>query len=135
MGTESLYKEEKLLRLGLRIAAVIFTCETLVYLVPTFVGSTQADWIQLPFVVNSVVKAAVLGGVCWIAGADVRRFSPVMPVLYVGTMGWVAVGTGVALFGEVTRHFDIFGVDVWVGWILWGGVALEGSLTALFFFL
>src|SRR4029078_5128691 len=32
-------------------------------------------------------------------------------------------------------HFDIFGVDVWVGWILWGGVALEGSLTVLFFVL
>jgi choline dehydrogenase-like flavoprotein len=130
-----LTKEEKLLRLGLRIAAVIFTCETLVYLIPTFVGSTQADWIQLPFIVNSVVKAAVLGGVCWIAGADVRRFSSVMPVLFVGTAGWVVVGTLVALFGEVTRHFDIFGIDVWVGWILWGGVALEGSLTALFFFL
>jgi choline dehydrogenase-like flavoprotein len=135
VGTEEITKEEKLLRLGLRIAAVIFTCETLVYLLPSFIGSTQADWIQLPFVVNSVVKAAVLGGVCWIAGADVRRFSPVMPVLYVGTAGWVVVGAAVALGGEVTRHFDIFGFDVWVGWILWGGVALEGSLTALFFIL
>ena len=71
---------------------MIFTLETLVYLIPTFVGSTQADWIQLPFVVNSVVKAAVLGGVCWIAGADVRRFSSVLPVLYIGTAGWVLVG-------------------------------------------
>jgi choline dehydrogenase-like flavoprotein len=135
VGTERLTNEEKLLRRALRIAAVIFTCETLVYLIPAFVGSTQADWIQLPFIVNSVVKAAVLGGVCWIAGADVRRFSSVMPVLFVGTAGWVVVGSVVALFGEVTRHFDIFGIDVWVGWILWGGVALEGSLTALFFFL
>ncbi|MFN2612216.1 MAG: GMC family oxidoreductase N-terminal domain-containing protein [Solirubrobacterales bacterium] len=134
-GEVRLTKEEKLLRLALRIAAVIFTTETLVYLLPGLFGSAQHDWIQLPFVVNSVVKAAVLGGVCWIAGADVRRFSPVMPVLYLGTFGWVLVGAIVLIGGDTSAHYDLFGVNVWVGAILWGGILFEGALTLLFVFL
>jgi choline dehydrogenase-like flavoprotein len=132
LGDSNLTHEERLLRLGLRIAAVIFTTETLVYLIPAFIPSVQADWIQLPFIVNSVVKAAVLGGVCWIAGADVRRFSSVTPVLYIGTFGWVLVGAAILIGSDTSRHFDIFGLDVWVGLILWGGILLEGALTVLF---
>jgi choline dehydrogenase-like flavoprotein len=132
---QTLTPPERLLRLGLRIAAVIFTLETLVYLLPALFGSLQDEWIQLPFVANSAVKAAVVGGACWIAGADVRRFSAVVPVVLIATGGWVLVGLALLIWGEVGHVYSIFGLDVTAGGILWAGVAFEGSLTVLFVWL
>ncbi|MGZ5342690.1 MAG: FAD-dependent oxidoreductase, partial [Solirubrobacterales bacterium] len=133
-STGALTGPERLLRLGLRIAAVIFTFETLVYLLPALFGSQELkdSWIQAPFVVNSVVKAFVVGGVMWVAGSDVRRFSSVVPVVLMATGGWVVFGAIVAIWGETGIHYSIFGHDVTAGQILWGGVAFEGALTALF---
>jgi choline dehydrogenase-like flavoprotein len=74
----------------------------------------------------------VVGGVCWVAGSDVRRFSPLVPVVLMATGGWVVFGAIVALWGEIGTHYSIFGQEVSAGQILWGGVAFEGLLTVLF---
>src|SRR2546421_1075734 len=133
MGKEDvLTSEERLLRLALRIAAVTFTVETLVYLVPALIGSIQPDWTQLPFVTNSVVKSAVLGGVCWVAGADVRRFSPVVALVILGTGGWAVIGMVLWAWGATGQHYTLLGADLSIGTIQLLGAGFEAGLCALF---
>lgn len=129
---DALTPEERLLRLALRIAAPIFAVETLAYLLPALFGSARPDWIQLPFVDNSIVKAGLLGTVCWIAGADVRRFSPVVSIVIAGTGIWVAGSAAMLIWADTSPHYTLLGVDLSITAILWLGIALEGSLTVLF---
>jgi choline dehydrogenase-like flavoprotein len=123
---------ERRLRLVLRAGAVVFGLETLAYLLPAMVGSAQSDWIQLPFVASSVSKAMLLAGVAWIAGADVRRFSPAIPIIYVGTAAWVVAAAAMLIWADTSRSYEIFGLDLSITAILIGGIALESGLTALF---
>ena len=128
----TLTSQERLLRLALRISAPIFTLEMLVYLLPALIGSAQDDWIQHPFVVNSVAKAGILGGVCWVAGADVRRFSAVIPILIFATGAWVVGGAAILLWGETAQDYTILGVEMSAAGLLWAGMVFEGALTVMY---
>jgi choline dehydrogenase-like flavoprotein len=134
-ATEALTVAERRLRVALRISALVFALETLAYLLPAFIGSTKGAWIQLPFVASSVSKAALLAGVAWVAGADVRRFSPAVPIIYIGTGAWVLAAAAMLAFGDTGRHYDVFGLDLSITAILWLGIGLESSLTGLFWWL
>ena len=116
----------------LRLGAVVFALETLAYLLPALVGSAQDDWVQLPFVASSVSKATLLAGVAWVAGADVRRFSPAVPIIYVGTAAWVLAAGAMLIWADTSRHYDIFGLDLSIAAILAAGIVLESGLTVLF---
>jgi choline dehydrogenase-like flavoprotein len=136
MGKPSdLTAQERRLRLALRAGAVVFAFETLAYLLPALIGSAQDDWIQLPFVASSVSKAMLLAGVAFIAGADVRRFGPAVPIIYVATGAWVLSAAAMLLWADTSRSYDIFGIDLSIAAILAGGIALESSLTGLFWWL
>src|ERR687892_55471 len=64
MGGTSLTAEERQLRWALRVGGALFAGEILLYLLPALIGGTQDDWVQLPFVASSVVKAGFLAGLC-----------------------------------------------------------------------
>ncbi len=132
MGSDGLTPQERRLRLALRAGAVVFALETLAYLLPALVGSAADDWIQLPFVASSVSKAMLLAGVAWIAGADVRRFSPAVPIIYVGTAVWVVAAAAMLIWADTSVTYDVFGLELSIGEILLAGIVLETGLTVLF---
>src|SRR5688572_8380905 len=135
MGSEGLTLQEKRLRLALRVGAVVFALETLAYLLPALIGSAADDWVQLPFVASSVSKAMLLAGVAWVAGADVRRFAPLVPIIYIGTAVWVASAVAMLIWADTSAPYDILGLELTIGEILLAGIALETGLTALFIWL
>ena len=63
-ATLELTPQELRLRWAMRLFAVLFLSETVLYLAPAFVGSAQPQWVQLPFVANSFVKSFLFGGLC-----------------------------------------------------------------------
>ena len=86
-----LTKQERLLRLGLRIFAVCSAGETLIYLLPALIGES-AGWGQLPFVAGSFVKAGMLSGLCFIASQDVRRYERLVSGLGIALALWAGAG-------------------------------------------
>jgi len=124
--------QELRLRWALRIFAVLFGAETLVYLAPALVGSAQPDWLQLPFVDNSFVKSFLFAGLCAIAAADVRRFDRAISLVVAGLTLWVVVAIPLLIWGETGRVYDIFGLELSITAIMWLGIGLEGSLALLF---
>ena len=131
-GSAALSPPERRLRLVLRVGAAVFAAETLVYLLPALVGPATDEWLQLPFVASSVSKAMLLAGVAWVAGADVRRFAPAIPIIYVGTSVWVLSAIAMLIWAETGTSYEIFGLEISIGQILLGGIALETGLTVLF---
>jgi choline dehydrogenase-like flavoprotein len=124
--------QERRLRWALRIFAVLFGGETLLYLLPALAGSAQPDWVQLPFVANSFVKAFLFGGLCAIAAADVRRFDRVVSLLVAGLTLWVVAAIPILIWGETGRVFDILGLELSMTAILWAGIGLQASLALMF---
>ena len=131
MGAKPLTKEEIQLRRVLRLAAFTFSAETLVYLLPALIGSNPG-WGELPFVVNSFLKAGLIGGVCFVAAADVRRFERLVSLIVVGLGLWVPGGLAILIFGEHSQTVSLLGVEVSMTLILWIGVLFEGALAVTF---
>jgi hypothetical protein len=122
--------EERLLRLGLRVFAVCSAAETLIYLLPALIGSSEG-WAQLPFVAGSFVKAGMLAGLCFVAAADVRRYERLVSVLVAALALWCVAGAAMLIWGEIGRPVEILG-ETSIQTILWGGIAFEGSLAVLY---
>lgn len=129
--SRELTKEERLLRLGLRVFAVCSAGETLIYLLPALIGSSEG-WAQLPFVAGSFVKAGMLAGLCAVAAADVRRYERLVSVLVAALALWCVAGVGMLLWGETGRAVEVLGVETTILTIVWGGIALEGGLAVLY---
>jgi choline dehydrogenase-like flavoprotein len=127
-----LTKQERQLRWLLRISAFVFTGETLVYLLPALFGNSEQTWGELPFVINSFLKAGLIGGVCFVAAADVRRFERVVTLVVVGLGLWVPGGLAILLFGDTSKHVELLGMDLSMTLIVWGGVIIEGGLAVLY---
>jgi hypothetical protein len=79
MGGTSLTTEERQLRWALRVGGALFAGEILLYLLPALIGGTQDEWVQLPFVASSVVKAGFLAGLTSATRASSRRASRSTP--------------------------------------------------------
>ena len=124
-----LTKEERQLAWILRVSAFTFSAETLVYLLPALIGGSRETWGELPFVVNSFLKAGLIGGVCFVAAADVRRFERVVSLVVVGLALWVPAGLMMLFFGDHERTVDLAGFDVSMTAIIIGGVVFEGGLA------
>jgi choline dehydrogenase-like flavoprotein len=124
-----LTKQERRMRWLLRIAAVTFSLETLVYLLPALIGSSRQTWGELPFVINSFLKAGLIGGVCFVAAADVRRFERLVSLLVIGLGLWVPGGLAILIFGDTSKHVELLGVELSMTLIVWLGIVLEGSLA------
>jgi choline dehydrogenase-like flavoprotein len=127
-----LTKQERQLRWLLRISAFIFTGETLVYLLPALISPSESTWGELPFVINSFLKAGLIGGVCFVAAADIRRFERVVSLVVVGLGLWVPGGLAVLLFGDTDKDVTVAGVELSMTLIIWIGVLFEGGLALLF---
>ncbi len=123
--------QEKRLRWILRLAGFTFCGETLVYLLPALIDPSPG-WGQLPFVVNSVLKAALIGGACLIAAADLRRFERLVSLVVIGLALWVPAGALVLLFGQHSGDVEILGVEISMTAILWIGILFEGALALVF---
>jgi choline dehydrogenase-like flavoprotein len=133
MGDGSqLTREEIQLRWLLRISAFVFSAETLVYLVPALVSGSEETWGELPFVINSFLKAGLIGGVCFVAAADVRRFERLVSLIVVGLGLWVPGGLAILLFGSPDKDVEVLGLELSMTLIVIGGVVLEGALAAVF---
>lgn len=128
----NLTKEERRLVWLMRASAFIFSAETLVYLLPAVIGDSRETWGELPFVVNSFLKAGLIGGVCFVAAADIRRYERAVSLVVVGLALWVPAGLAILLFGEHDRTVELAGFDVSMTLILWVGVVFEGGLAALY---
>jgi choline dehydrogenase-like flavoprotein len=126
----TLASPERRLRLALLIAGAVLLAETGVYLLPAVVGGLhlEDDWIQAPFVINSVVKAGVLGLLCLTVARDVRERSAVVLVVIAAFLIWVPAGGLVLLFGDT-------GTGEWVFEITVAGVIFQGALALLFYLL
>lgn len=125
-----LTSQERRLRWALRLFAVLFWAESLIYVVPALASTT--DWVQLPFVASSFVKSFLFGGLCAIAAADVRRFDRVVSLTVAGLVMWVVIAIPILIFGQTAPAYDLLGVEVSIATIMWGGIAMEGSLAVLF---
>jgi choline dehydrogenase-like flavoprotein len=126
-----LTRQERLLRLGLRIFAVCSAAETLIYLLPALIGDS-AGWGQLPFVAGSFVKAGMLSGLCFIASQDVRRYERLVSVLVIALALWSVAGAGMLIWGETSREVTVAGIDLTIEQIVWGGILFEGGLAVLY---
>ncbi|HEX2129181.1 MAG TPA: GMC family oxidoreductase [Solirubrobacterales bacterium] len=129
-----LTREERQLAWLMRASAFIFSAETLVYLLPALIGDSRDTWGALPFVINSFLKAGLIGGVCFVAAADIRRFERVVSLVVVGLALWVPAGVLVLVFGHHGQTVDLAGFNVEMTWILVGGVVFEGGLAAMYAF-
>ncbi len=127
-----LTKPERQLRWLLRIFAFSFTAETLVYLLPALIGSSRAEWGELPFVANSVVKAGLFGGICFIAAADVRRYDRLVSLLVAGTFVWVLAGLAMLAFAETSKQVSVLGAELSMTAIIWLGIALQAAIGIVF---
>jgi choline dehydrogenase-like flavoprotein len=127
-----LTRQERRLRWVLRVAAFAFTAETMVYLLPALIGSSRETWGELPFVINSFLKAGLIGGVCFVAAADVRRFDRLVSLVVVGLGLWVPGGLAILIFGDTSKQVELLGVELEMTLIIWLGIALEGALAVGF---
>ncbi|MGI9019483.1 MAG: GMC family oxidoreductase N-terminal domain-containing protein [Solirubrobacterales bacterium] len=127
----ALTPQERLLRLALRIFAVCSAAETLVYLLPALIGSSQG-WAQLPFVAGSFVKAGMLAGLCFVAAADVRRYERLVSVLVAALALWSVAGAAMLVWGEIDRPVAVLGIETSIQTIVWGGILFEGGLAVLY---
>jgi choline dehydrogenase-like flavoprotein len=128
----TLTPQERHLRTALRVFAVLFALGMLAYLLPALIGPARAYWVQLPFVGNSVVKVGVLFMLCAVAGADVRRFSALVPVVIVGHMVSILASIAMLIWADTTAVFPILGMPVTAAALLWGAIALDGAILLLF---
>ena len=110
----------------------MFSGETLVYLLPALIGSSRQTWGALPFVVNSVLKAGLIGGACFIVAADLRRFERLVSLIVVGLGLWVPTGILVLIFGDTANDVTILGVEISMTAVIWIGVLFEGALAVGF---
>src|SRR4051812_37106533 len=124
--------QELRLRSVLRIFAVLFALGMLAYLLPAFIEPTRAYWVQLPFVGNSVVKVGVLFILCAIAGADVRRFSALVPIIIAGHLISIIATIALLIWADTAAIFLVAGVQVTSAMLLLGAIALDGGILALF---
>src|SRR5262245_5643229 len=128
----TLTPQERHLRTALRIFAVLFALGMLAYLLPALIGPARAYWVQLPFVGNSVVKVGLLFMLCAVAGADVRRFSALVPAIIAGHLVSILASVALLLWGDTTATFPILGMSVTAAALLWGAIALDGAILLLF---
>src|SRR5215470_6536990 len=128
----TLTPQERHLRNALRIFAVLFALGMLAYLLPAIVGPARPYWVQLPFVGNSVVKVGVLFMLCAVAGADVRRFSSLVPVIIAGHLVSILASIAMLIWADTSAIFPIFGMSVTAAALLWGAIALDGAILLIF---
>jgi hypothetical protein len=128
----TLTPQELRLRNALRIFAVLFALGMFAYLLPALAGPARAYWVQLPFVGNSVVKVGLLFMLCAVAGADVRRFSSLVPVVIAGHLISILVSVAMLIWADTTAIFPIAGMAVSAAMLLWGAIALDGAILLLF---
>jgi choline dehydrogenase-like flavoprotein len=124
--------EERSLRTALRIFAVLFGLAIAAYLLPALVGPARPYWVQLPFVGNSAVKVALLGALCAVAGADVRRFSALVPMLIAGHLVSILASAALLIWADTSAVFPIAGLSVSAAALLWGAIVLDGAILLLF---
>jgi choline dehydrogenase-like flavoprotein len=124
--------QELRLRGALRIFAVLFALGMLAYLLPAFVGPARTYWVQLPFVGNSVVKVGVLFMLCAVTGADVRRFSALVPIIIAGHLVSIIATITLLIWGNTAAVFPLFGMQVTAAQLLLGAIVLDGGILALF---
>lgn len=128
----TLTSAELRLRVALRIFAVLFALGMAAYLLPALVGPARPYWIQLPFVGNSVVKVGLLFILCAVAGADVRRFSALVPIVIAGHAISILASLAMLIWADTSATFPIAGVQVTAAMLLWGAIALDGAILLLF---
>jgi choline dehydrogenase-like flavoprotein len=127
-----LTKEERQLRWALRLGGALFAGEILLYLLPALFGGTQDDWVQLPFVASSAVKAGFLAGLCALAASDIRRFSRVVSLLVAGFVLWVIAGIAILIWADTSRSYELLGVNLSMTAIVCAGIGLESGLALLY---
>jgi choline dehydrogenase-like flavoprotein len=132
MTATSLTPEERRLRWALRLGGALFAGEILLYLLPALLGGTQQDWVQLPFVASSAVKAGFLAGLCALAASDIRRFSRVVTLLVAGFVLWVIAGLAILIWADTSRSYELLGIELSMTAIVWAGVGLEAGLALLY---
>ncbi len=132
MAGTPLTKEERQLRWALRLGGALFAGEILLYLLPALIGGTQNDWVQLPFVASSAVKAGFLAGLCALAASDIRRFSRVVTLLVAGFVLWVVAGIAILIWADTSRSYELLGVNLTMTAIVWVGIGLESGLALLY---
>ena len=124
---QPLAAEERRLRRILQVLAFLFLSGMLAYLVPAFLPSTQAAFVQLPFVTNSVVKVGVLGLLAFFAAANPRRHSLLTRLVITGHLVSIAATVAVLLFGDAAG--TLIGSSLPLRPVLYGSIFLDGTIV------
>ena len=79
-----------------------------------------------------MLKAALIGGACFIAAADLRRFERLVSLVVFGLALWVPAGLLILFLGEHPQDVELLGVTISMTAILVIAVVFEGALAVAF---
>jgi len=128
---------ERRLRTLLRILVYVFLAAVVAYGAGPLIPPLADFFARLPFVSNSVVKVSLMGLICMFAAGDLRRRHGLVLIFILAHVVSVAAMLALMPLADTGRLVALFGSQMPVRNVLWGAVALDGTLTllVLFFYL
>jgi choline dehydrogenase-like flavoprotein len=124
---------ERRLRVVLTVAAGLFAAAAAGYAAGPLIASTRDLFVELPFVTNSVVKAAALAMTCALVLRDPGRYLTLTGVVAGVHVLSVAVQVLFALALDTSSTRSLAGLDVSMTALLLGAAALDAAIAALLF--
>ena len=133
--TASLTAVERRVRAALIAFTVVFGLGAVAYAAGPVLNSSAEFFRELPLIANSVVKVTMLALLCGYAAAALRRNLAILgPIIAVHVLS-VLVSALYLVALDTDYTLPLFGADVRMTYVLWGAIALDGVIAAVFFVL
>ena len=133
--TASLTAVERRVRAALIAFTVVFGLGAVAYAAGPVLNSSAEFFRELPLIANSVVKVTMLALLCGYAAAALRRNLAILgPIIAVHVLS-VLVSALYLVALDTDYTLPLFGADVRMTDVLWGAIALDGVIAAVFFVL
>lgn len=123
------------LRGTLRLFAALFLGAAALYALAPYLPGLRDFSQELPFVSNSGVKVALLSLCCLYAAGKPRERHGLAAVVIAAHGVSVVAMLLLLVSGQAGGTVPVFGGSVGVAGVLWGAVALDGVIAALFLYL
>ena len=126
---------ERRVRAVLIAFTLVFALGAVAYAAGPVLNASAEFFRELPLVANSVVKVTMLALLCGYAAASLRRDLPILgPIIAVHVLS-VLVSALYLVTLDTDYTLPLFGADVRMNYVLWGAIALDGVIAAVFFVL
>jgi choline dehydrogenase-like flavoprotein len=113
--------------------AVVFALGAAAYEAGPLLNTSEAFFRELPFVTNSVVKVSMLAMLCGYAASSPRRnLALITPIVAVHVLSVVVSALYLAVL-DTGYTVPLLGGDVRMTDVLWGALALDGTIAVLWF--